>query len=171
MNKKAFFIGLIVISIVPNGYSHITYALKSELGYMKFIYNTVTVEPGPNWKGYYLDNQNGFDFSITNGIKFKEKIYTGVGVGYLNFDGINGVSLLSDFEFLALKYRLTPLIGIKFGYSHLWNQYESGTGTALAEIDLGFNFKLSDKFGVFAKIGCLFTQQSLLIPIKIGFRF
>ncbi len=92
-------------------------------------------------------------------------------MGYLNFEGINGLSIFSDIEYLPLNTKLTPLINLKIGYTHIWNQYEKGTGTAMGEFGLGLNYRLSRKVSIFIKSGFLMTQQSLLIPIKLGFRY
>jgi hypothetical protein len=162
---------LLAILIVFKGYSQTVYSFKAESGFINYRTNIVSVKPGPGWKGYYLDGQNGFDLNVINGIKHKEKLYAGIGVGYLNFEGINGVSLFTDFEYLPLKKNaLRPLFNFKIGYSHIWNQYENGTGTALAEFGFGLNYKLNEKLDIYVKTGFLFTQQSLLIPIKIGVR-
>jgi hypothetical protein len=171
MNRKSFFIGLIAILATFKGYSQTDYTVRVESGFIKYLFQTVDVYPNPDWKGYYLDGQNGFDLNVINGIKHNEKLYAGIGVGYLNFEGTSGVSLFTDFEYLPLKkYALRPLLGFKIGYSHIWNQYENGTGTALAEFGLGLNYKLNEKFDIYIKSGFLFTQQSCLIPIRIGIR-
>jgi hypothetical protein len=65
---------------------------------------------------------------------------------------------------------LIPLINLKIGYSHIWNQYENGTGTGLGELCLGLNFRITEKLGFYAKSGLTMTQQSLLTPIIIGIR-
>jgi hypothetical protein len=52
---------------------------KVETGYMKIQFNTIKDDPGPNWKGYNL-NENGFDFNMVNGLKFNNKFYTGIGL-------------------------------------------------------------------------------------------
>jgi hypothetical protein len=169
--KKISLIGLIIISVVFKGYSQTNYAVRVESGFMKYKNNIINIDPGPNWKGYNLDGQNGFDLNVINGIKHNEKFYAGVGVGYLNFEGISGVSLFADFEYLPLKkYALRPLFNFKIGYSHIWNQYENGTRTAFAEFGFGLNYKLNEKIDIYVKSGLLFTQQSLLIPIRIGIR-
>lgn len=165
MNRTFFFIGLFILLIAAKGFSQIDYSIKLETGFFKYKYNTIQVDPGPNWKGYYLYEENGVDLNITNGIKYKEKLYAGIGIGYLNFEGINGLSIFSDFEYLPLKTRLKPFINLKIGYSHIWNQYENGTGTALGEFCLGLNFRLTKKIDIYTKSGFLMTQQSLLIPI------
>lgn len=83
MNKIKLLIGLIVILIVTEGYSQMNYSVKAETGFLKYQFNTIQVDPGLNWKGYNLNEENGVDLNITNGIKYKEKFYTGVGIGYL----------------------------------------------------------------------------------------
>ena len=169
--KRLFIIGLIAILTVNQGYSQINYSMKAETGFLKYQFNTIQVDPGPNWKGYYLDGENGIDFNIVNGVDFKNKLFAGIGIGYLNFEGINGLSVFSDFEYLPFKTRLRPLINLKIGYSHIWNQYENGTGTGLGELCVGLNYRLTEKMDVYAKSGFTMTQQSLLIPIRLGIRF
>ncbi len=162
---------IITILTVNQGYSQVIYSIKAETGLLKYQNNTIQIDPGPDWKGYYLYEENGIDFSIINGINIVNKLFTGVGVGYLNFEGINGLSVFADFEYLPLKTRLTPLINLKIGYSHIWNQYENGTGTGLGEFCVGLNYRVTDKLGIYAKSGFTMTQQSLLIPIKLGIQF
>ncbi len=171
MNRITSLVGLAFFLIVSRGYSQVEYAMKVEAGFLKYRFNTIDVDPGLNWKGYYLDGENGVDLNIINGIKYKGRLYAGVGIGYLNFEGMSGFSVFSDFEYLPLKKRLTPLINLKIGYGHVWNQYENGTGTALGEIGLGLNFRLSDSLNTYIKSGFLLTQQSLFVPLRIGFWF
>jgi len=169
--KSFYIIGLITVLIANQGYSQIDYSIKAETGFLKYITNMVNVDPGPNWKGYNIYEENGIDFYIINGFDFKNKLFTGIGLGYLNFEGVSGFSIFSDFEYLPLKTRLTPLINLKIGYSHIWNQYENGTGTGLGEFCLGLNYRLTEKMDIYAKSGFTMTQQSLLIPIRLGIRF
>lgn len=63
------------------------------------------------------------------------------------------------------------MIDLKIGYSHIWNQYENGTGTGLGELCLGLNYKLIEKVDIYTKSGFSMNQQSLLVPIKFGLRF
>jgi hypothetical protein len=157
--------------LVSKGHAQINYSVKAETGFLKFQCNTVQIDPGPNWRGYNLDDENGVDFNIVNGLDYNNKLFAGIGLGYLYFEGVNGVSIFSDFEYLPLKTRLTPLINLKIGYSHIWNQYENGTGTGIGELCLGLNFRMTDKIDIYTKLGFMMTQQSLLIPIKLGVRF
>ena len=170
--KRIIPITIILIAFGLKAYSQINYFGKAETGYLRFQYTTIQVDPGPNWIGYNLDNeQNGIDINLINGVSFKDKFFTGFGIGYLNFEGINGFSIFTDFEYLPLKTRLTPLINLKIGYNHIWNQYQNGTGSVLGELGVGLNYKLIEKYDVYLQSGFLMTQQSFLIPIRIGLRF
>ncbi len=151
-------------------YSQINYSIKVESGFLKYRYNNVQVEPTPNWKGYYLSDKNGIDLSVINGIRLNNRLFAGIGIGYLNFEGINGLVMFSDIEYLPLKTRLTPLINVKIGYSHLWNQYVNGSGTGFTELCIGLSYRISDKLYIYTKSGFATTQQSLLIPISLGLR-
>lgn len=171
MNKtKLVFIVLCTLFFTKNGYSQVNYSLKAESGYLSYLFTTVQIDPGPEWKGYYLES-NGIDFNVINGIEFNNKLFAGIGLGYLNFDGINGLSVYTDFEYLPLASRITPLINLKMGYSHLWNQYENGSGTALGELGVGVNYKLTEQTAIYAKSGFTMTQQAFLVPLRIGIRF
>lgn len=170
--KKIILITIILIAFGLKGYSQINYFGKIETGYLRFQYTTVRVDPGPNWKGYNLNKeQNGIDLNLINGVSFKNKFFTGLGVGYLNFEGINGFSIFTDFEYLPLKTKLRPLINLKIGYNHIWNQYENGTGSAVFELGGGINYAITDKLDIYMQSGLLMTQQAFLIPIRIGLRF
>ncbi len=154
-----------------SGFSQTNYSMKVETGYSLFRYKTIDIDPGSNWKGYYLNDQNGFDVNVINGIKFKEKYFTGIGLGYLNFEGVNGFSIFADVDYSILKTRFSPFVNFKFGYNHIWNQYGNGTGSVLGELDLGLNYKLTSKIRVYFQAGFLMTQQSLLLPTRLGVRF
>jgi hypothetical protein len=171
MYRTAISIVLLSLLFGLKGYGQINYSIKIETGFLKYRYNTIRVDPGPNWKGYYLNGENGIDLNFINGLYYKKKLFAGIGLGYLNFEGINGLSLFSDLEYLPLKSKLSPLINLKIGYSHIWNQYENGTGTALSELTIGLNYRMTEKIDMYIKSGFLLTQQSSLIPIRLGFRF
>ncbi len=162
---------LVLLALSTIVKAQVNYSGKCETGYLKFQYNTVQVDPGPGWKGEYL-NSNGVNINFINGLTFaNKKLFTGLGLGYLNFVGTNGVAIFADLEYLPLGTKITPLLNIKLGYDHIWNQYDGGTGTMLSEFGIGLDYKLTEKFRISLKSGMLFTQQSFLIPITIGFRY
>jgi hypothetical protein len=162
---------LLLLLISSATKAQFSYTGKIEFGYMHFAYHPIRVDPGPGWKGYYLNN-NGIYINSINGLSNpNKKLFAGLGLGYMNFEGINGISVFADFEYLPLKTRITPILNFKIGYDHIWNQYDGGTGTKLAEFGLGLNYKLSKEFSLYLKSGVLFTQQSALLPITVGLRF
>lgn len=171
MNRATLIFAVIILLLGSEGQSQISYSVKAETGFLKYRTNTIQIDPGPNWKGYNLYEENGIDINIVNGFNYDNKVYVGVGTGYLNFEGISGLSVFSDLEYLPLKTRFTPLINLKIGYSHIWNQYDNGTGTALGELCLGLNYRLIDKINLYMKAGFLVTQQSLITPLRFGVRF
>ncbi|MCB9425957.1 MAG: hypothetical protein H6584_02850 [Flavobacteriales bacterium] len=149
-----------------------SYSGRFELGNLKSLGTIVDVDPSVGWRGHYLDeNAKGLRVDWVNGISFNRKLFTGIGLGYLNFEGINGFCLYSDLEYVPLKYKFSPLINFKLGYSHIWNQYDGGTKTSLIELNLGLHHKLNNRHSISLKSGITLTQQSLLIPITLGFRY
>ena len=112
--KRLIPIIIILTAFGLKAYSQIDYFGKVETGYLRFQYTTIQIDPGPNWKGYNLNKeQSGIDLNLINGVSFKNKFFTGLGIGYLNFEGINGFSVFSDFEYLPLKTKFTPLINLR----------------------------------------------------------
>ena len=169
---KRVLLVLFLFPLVVSGYTQIDYKRKIETGFLKYQYNIVDVDPGPNWKGYNLDReQNGIDINIINGLSFKDKFMPAIGLGYLNFQGIHGFSIFTDIEYLPFENRITPLINLKAGYNHIWNQYENGKGGALGELGAGIYCKIGKNIGGYLQSGFVFTQQAFLIPIRMGVEF
>ncbi|MFM1912898.1 MAG: hypothetical protein RIR51_736 [Bacteroidota bacterium] len=170
-NLRLFFVFLVFFFSIVKGYSQLTYSFKIESGGLKFIRNTIDYDVGPNWKGYKLQADNGFDFGIINSIGYKNKIFLGIGTDYLNFNGINGLAVYSDVDYLPFNTRLNLLTNIKFGYNHVWNQYENGTGNLMAEFSVGANYKIKNNLNIFIKTGTSLIQDASFTPVKIGIRF
>ena len=149
------------------------YSVKVESGYLNFKGTIINVNPGPNWKGYNLnEEQNGIDLNVINGISFsKNKFFTGIGIGYVNFEKINGLSIFTDFEYKPLSTKLSPIGNLKIGYNHIWNQYENGNGSILFELGGGIKYKMTEKLNVYLQSGLLITQQSSFFPIRLGIQF
>jgi|SRR6056297_152055 len=171
MNIKKIYLLILLGFITLIGYSQADYQRKIESGNLNYQFHIIDVEPGLNWQGYYLDGENGIDFNLINGIEFKDRLFTGLGAGYLNFEGIEGFSVFADFQFLPFDTKLQPLANIKIGYNHIWNQYKNGTGSALGEFGLGINYRITEKMEIYLQSGFLITQQSLLIPLRLGLKF
>lgn len=160
-----------LIHLAHHTSGQIKYNLRTEIGTLIFQNTTVDVEPGPNWRGYNLnEEQNGLSFDIINGISLNNKVFIGLGIGYLNFEGINGYAIFGDLQYLPLNSKLTPLINLKIGTNHIWNQYENGQQSVNFELSGGISYKLKNNFSIYITSGLLLTQQAFLIPIRLGVR-
>lgn len=148
-----------------------TYEKKVEVSTMRYQFNTIQIEAGPSWQGYYLDDDDGIDVSFINGLTFKQRLFGGVGLSYVNFEGTQGLSLFSDVDLYLSKWQFQPYLSLRLGYMHIWNQYEGGRGTALSDFGFGVSYSISPKLNIYLQSGFLMTQQSLLIPLRLGFKF
>lgn len=174
----AMFIVLIVAGFVSGFQSataQITYYKKVELGYLNYRYQTVKydIDDPTNWKGPALNNeQNGIGLSGIYGVGFfKNRINTGLGLGYLNFEGTNGATAFGEITFKPLQEKFGPLINIRVGYSHIWNQYDNGSNSMLSAFEGGFYYDISDQKSILFKTGIQFTHEALFVPFSLGFVF
>jgi hypothetical protein len=156
--------------IAANAYSQCRYSFKTEAGYLYYLDHTITIDSDdPEWKGYKLnDGQSGISLNVINGIRFREHLMAGAGLGYLNFEGIHGMALFADFEYTPLDRKFTPILNIKAGYNHIWNQYENGTGSAMGEIGTGIKYKVNDNISIHIQAGVLRAQQAQFFPLRLG---
>jgi len=148
--------------------------IRVEAGYLKYLARTVTVKPGAGWKGYHLpENENGMNFNAMWGWDFNESNLLSVGAGYLNFEGIEGADIFTEIDFMVSNSYVNPYLGLRGGYTHLWNQYENGTGSVLAEFIVGlqFRFGMYSYSSVHLQSGISFTQQALFIPVRLSYQF
>ena len=160
----------LLVSIAVN--AQVQYQPKVEMGYMNFRGVTVVIQPGPNWRGYYLnENQNGVDVSVINGISIQEKYFVGVGLGFLNFEGINGYYIYADADYITMKTKLAPLLNFKVGYNHIYNQYEGGTASSLAELGVGLRYRMAKRRQLYIQTGFLGTQQANFNTFRLGVQF
>jgi len=181
MKPKKHLIGLIFALLVFSGYSQVNNSIKTETGFIRHIGVLKRVDPLDGKYPYTIkEKQNGIDLNVIYGRKYDGVLFAGIGIGYLGFEKVNGFSLFSDFEIVPLKRTwFSPLLGLKLGYSHVWNNREDvlwesqneNMGTFLTEISVGLNFKATENLGIYLKTGLLLTQWSILTPIRIGIRF
>lgn len=173
MKALKIIIAILVSVIAANAYSQGRHAIKLETGYLYYLNHTITIDSDdPDWKGYKLnDQQNGIEFSIINGINFREQYMAGIGLGYLNFEGIHGAAVFADLGYAPLKRRFSPVLNIKAGYNHIWNQYENGSGSALGEFGVGIKYMVNNKISLQIQAGVSRTQQAQFFPIRLGLSF
>jgi hypothetical protein len=171
MKRILLFIAFLLISTASFAQKIPTY-FSSDFGYLAYRFNTIDVDPGPNWKGHYLSDKDGFDFKANVGVILKERFNVGFGLSYLNFEGVNGLGSYADLGVAILKNRkFTPIVYWNIGYSHLWNQYAGGTGTLMSDVGLRLQYQISYKVAIHASTGFFHTQQSYIRPYRIGLVF
>jgi hypothetical protein len=170
MKTPKIIITFLIAIMATNAYSQCRHWLKTEAGFLYYLDHTITIDSeDPDWKGYNLnDRQNGFDFNVINGIRFREYFMAGAGLGYLNFEGIHGMAVFADLEYVPMKRKISPVLNFKAGYNHIWNQFENGTGSALGEFGAGIKYRISNKISVHIQAGVLRTQQAQFFPIRLG---
>jgi hypothetical protein len=171
--KKLILISTISICLLAitqkNTIAQIRYSGKIEAGYVPYSARTIKVDPGPNWKGSALkEDQNGKEISVINGFKFKDRLFVGVGAGYLNYQGTKGYSIFGDIDFLVSKTKLSPLINFRAGHSKIINQEDKDNTSGTVEIAFGVNYKAANRFNIYLKAGAAFAHNASYTPIRIG---
>jgi hypothetical protein len=160
----------LVFSLVSSGQTD--FSVKMEAGFIKFHEILVDVDPAPGWKGNHLqDNPDGIDFTVFGGFNPAKSLFIGVGSGYVNFQGVNGMTITSDieYEFLPTE-KISPLMNARLGYNHIWNQYEGGTGSFLIELGAGGTYHLTDKISFYLRAGMMVVQEAILFPVRLGIK-
>lgn len=141
------------------------------MGRLLFIGNTIKVDPGPNWMGYYLNNASAYILNTSHGLLWKGVFFTGVGVEYQQFHGKYGFSGFAKLSTQVYNKKISINGSLKIGYSHLWNQYPNGTGTMYLAPELGVVWEVPERIAFELTTGPTWMQQSLLWSLGLGFRF
>ncbi len=141
--------------------------------YFNHLTTTLQVDPGPDWKGYYLpEDSQGFKVTSTNGIVKNESLHVGLGLSYARLAQINGVLGFADLRLDISRKRFAPYLYLNPGYSHFWNQYEGGTGGFNWENGLGGRYRIKNTGSILASAGLAFMQQgSIFFTTKVGYTF
>lgn len=126
---------------------------------------------------------NRFEISTSHGYQFNPYLFLGAGLGISYYDESNltAIPVFVDFRTNFIKNKITPIAGIKFGYSS--GDLEGFYGC----IDLGVRFGMSGKKAMTVKLG--YTSQNLeveryssfynptttveaeAVSLKVGFEF
>lgn len=167
--KKNIIIIFIIISVIKSAYSQSKIEGRFEVGYLLFTHVDSQKINLPSLQ----EKLYGVDINMICGLEMTQKAFIGIGIGYLNFDlnnsGIQGLSAFSTFEFLPPSYRKVNLyFRSNLGYSQLWSRNNNETGTLLVELNIGLKQQLNRKMQISLHSGVLFTQNSFLIPIRLG---
>jgi hypothetical protein len=171
--KKTLLISVLICSFInAPAQSQIKYIGKVEVGYHIFLSRPVKYDVGEGWLGYQLGGKpNGVDLSLVNGVSFKNNLRLGLGVSYLNYEGINGYSIFGDLEYAATGGKMYPVFNFKSGRSHINNQYQNGATETFIDLSGGIEHKVGKKLCLQYKAGFRVVHQSIFLPIRIGARF
>lgn len=143
---------------------------KIECNFVQYGTNIIQVEPGPNWKGYNI-NDDVLQLSYIFAKNRPQKIIYGVGLSYMNFKGYNGLNVLLNMENPDRGQKISPLFGSRIGYSKIWNQYPKGKNSIVAQMNTGVRVKLTERVATGFFIGFQIGQQSIIFPIGLNVKF
>lgn len=165
---------LFIYITIQTATAQVKYYKKVEAGY--FINRGGGVKydiDDPNWKGPPLKNEpNAANLSFINGVGFfGNKLLTGAGLGYLNFQGIHGLSLVSEIEYMPVNESGGPFVNVRLGYTHIWSVYENGTGSEFIDIEGGIKLDLYKELDMYIKSGFIYTQNYMFVPVSLGVQF
>ncbi len=150
------------------------YGGKIEAGRLSYIGITIRGDGGsgpiPNQLPSRLKeaNENGTEISAVNGFRFKQVLFVGVGVGYLNYGGAKGYSIYGDVEArTAKKDKLAALFGLRAGTSNLKGYKNTGT----VELNTGISYKPIPQISFYLKGGVAFAYSASFVPLRFGIGF
>lgn len=173
------------------------FMLKAELGYGPFMGNTGDAGE----YGFYLSNsQNNVGLNVMAGINISQDWFVGGGLGYSYFanlrdlgDGLHGVQVFADMDFrpiwkavMGLDYqpvtiKWAPLVGARIGGSLLLGPSDTygTTFTPLFEVYGGANWYYMHGLrnmehnwhSFYATLGVAYMQQTVFLPIRLGWRW
>ena len=173
----------------------VEYMFKIEAGYLHNVGNygqpkneaTTTNIEGT---GFNLNAwEEGMGLNVINGINISQDFFLGAGVGYTfcapmrpaRFDKSSHMAqAFIDMDFRPVGDTWAPMVGARVGGSFLMNPNNYGnTISPYLEVYAGLNWfydhalQQMDKnyHSLFAEVGVVLVQQTIFIPIRIGWRW
>ncbi|MCQ2261004.1 MAG: hypothetical protein MJZ77_06425 [Bacteroidales bacterium] len=176
---------------------NVEYMFKVEVGYLHNVGNYGSPEtPAPsnntNLKevGYRFNAyEEGMGLNIINGVNISQDFFLGGGVGYsfcapmrpAHFDKSSHMAqVFVDMDFRPVGDIWAPMVGARIGGSFLMNPNNYGnTLSPYAEVYAGLNWfydhalqQMNRNYhSLFAEVGIVLEQQSVFIPIRVGWRW
>lgn len=177
--------------------ANVEYMFKVEVGYLHGVGNYGSPEtPAPanhtNLKGVgYRFNayEEAMGLNIINGVNISQDFFLGGGVGYsfcapmrpVHFDRSSHMAqVFVDMDFRPVGDIWAPMVGARIGGSFLMNPNNYGnTISPYAEVYAGINWfydhalqQMNRNYhSLFAEVGVVLEQQSVFIPIRVGWRW
>ena len=171
------------------------FMLKAELGYLYHVGNYGTPEreaafPGDVPSGYRLDhNEEAAGFNIMAGANLSQDFFLGAGVGYgycypiykgnMGYTSSHLINAFIDMDFRPVGDIWAPMVGARVGGSFLLNSGNYGpTISHYLEVYTGLNWFYDHALqqmdrnyhSLFVEVGVACTQQTVFIPIRVGWR-
>lgn len=173
------------------------FMFKAEMGYMPFMGNVGT----PGDYGYNLAKfYSAGNINVMAGVNISQDWFVGGGAGFCYYfntrqemaDPIMGANVFVDMDFrpiwqavMGVDYQPTsikwsPLMGVRLGGSILLDHPDYGSPfTPMAECYGGINWFYHHGLhnmernwhSIFATIGVAYMQQTIFLPIRIGWRW
>ena len=162
------------------------FMLKAEIGYAPFMGNYGKLGN----EGYNLSHyQNAAGLNVMAGINISQDFFLGAGVGYTfcapmrpaRFDKSSHMAVaFIDMDFRPVGDTWAPMVGARVGGSFLMNPNNYGnTISPYLEVYAGLNWfydhalQQMDKnyHSLFAEVGVVMVQQTVFIPIRVGWRW
>lgn len=173
---------------------NVEYMLKVEGGFMHNIghYGNPDQEafkPTDRPSGYYLDaNEESLGLNVINGINISQDFFLGAGLGFSycmpqladkTLVASQMYQFFVDMDFRPVGDIWAPMVGARLGYSMLMNNNNYGTTmTPYVEVYTGLNWFYDHALqqmdrnyhSFFAEVGVIMAQQTVFIPIRVGWR-
>ena len=174
---------------------NVEFMIKVEAGYLHNVGNYGQPEKesrstSDTPAGYRLrNNEECTGLNFMAGVNISQDFFLGAGLGYgycfpyykgnVGYTSSNLVQLFVDMDFRPVGDIWAPMAGARVGGSMLMNPGNYGTTMSpYLEVYGGLNWfydhalqQMSRNYhSLFVEVGLVATQQSLLIPIRVGWR-
>ena len=173
----------------------VEYMFKVEAGYLHYIGNygkpaVSATNPDIKGTGFNLNSyEEAMGFNVINGINISQDFFLGGGLGYAfcapmnpaRFDMSSHMAVaFIDMDFRPVGDIWAPMVGARVGGSFLMNPNNYGnTISPYLEVYGGLNWFYDHALmqmdrnyhSLFAEVGIVMVQQSIFIPIRVGWRW
>ncbi|MCQ2273950.1 MAG: hypothetical protein MJZ86_04055 [Bacteroidales bacterium] len=173
---------------------NVEYMLKIEAGYLQNVGNYGKpsidgVAPNVRPQGYNLNaHEVAFGLNIINGVNISQDFFLGGGVGFsyclpmLNDPTLQPSPMgqvFVDMDYRPVGDTWAPMVGARLGGSFLMNSNNYGTTMSpYVEIYTGLNWFYDHALqqmdrnyhSFYVEAGVVFQQQTVFIPIRLGWR-
>ncbi len=174
---------------------NVEFMMKAELGYLHNVGNygepaIEGVNPNDKPAGFNLNNhEEGAGLNIILGVNISQDFFLGGGLGYDYCFPIHEGNIVKtpsqeahafiDMDFRPVGDTWAPMVGARIGGSFLMNPGNYGnTVSPYIELYGGLNWfydhalqqMTRNYHSLYAEVGILMVQQTVFIPIRVGWR-